>query len=159
MSGNQLKRNVMVSSVVAVLMSVLVMTMPDEFGPMMIGGIAFVLMFVGGLMQSGVLTAPAETSARGRVHPMATATGVDDEDDEQDYPEDDSVTLETGRVKWFDAQKGYGFIVRENGEEAFVHYRNIRGRGHRSLTENQLVRFHVRPNERGPQAMDVSLVK
>lgn len=50
---------------------------------------------------------------------------------------------ETGTVKWFNDAKGYGFIQRGNGADVFVHYRAIRGEGHRSLAEGQQVEFSV----------------
>ncbi len=62
---------------------------------------------------------------------------------------------ETGTVKWFNAEKGYGFITRDAGEDIFVHYSNIRGTGYRSLTEGQRVEFTVGESERGPEAQDV----
>lgn len=62
---------------------------------------------------------------------------------------------ETGRVKWFDSRKGFGFIVRDNGEELFVHFRAIQGRGQRSLKDGQRVRFRVGQGAKGPQAEDV----
>lgn len=62
---------------------------------------------------------------------------------------------ERGTVKWFDAKKGFGFIVRENGEEIFVHYRAIRGDGHRALKDGQPVRFRVGQGEKGLQAEEV----
>ena len=52
-------------------------------------------------------------------------------------------TRETGNVKWFNDAKGYGFIQREDGVDVFVHYRAIRGEGHRSLTEGQQVEYAV----------------
>lgn len=59
---------------------------------------------------------------------------------------------EEGAVKWFNVNKGYGFIVRDNGGEIFVHYRGIKGRGHRMLSEGQRVRFRVAQTDKGPQA-------
>ena len=50
---------------------------------------------------------------------------------------------ERGTVKWFNAAKGFGFITRENGEDVFVHFRSIQGKGHRSLGEGQAVIFSV----------------
>ena len=64
-------------------------------------------------------------------------------------------TREDGTVKWFNATKGFGFLVRTNGEEVFVHYRSIRGSGRRSLRDGQRVRFHVEQTDKGPQAEDV----
>jgi len=65
---------------------------------------------------------------------------------------------EIGEVKWFNVNKGYGFIKRDSGEDVFVHFRAIRGRGHRTLAEGQKVRYHVIENERGLQADDVTVI-
>jgi len=63
---------------------------------------------------------------------------------------------ERGTVKWFNAAKGFGFITRENGEDVFVHFRSIQGKGHRSLGEGQAVIFSVTEGEKGLQAIDVT---
>ncbi|ACR11768.1 cold-shock DNA-binding domain protein [Teredinibacter turnerae T7901] len=68
---------------------------------------------------------------------------------------------ELGTVKWFNnaSARGYGFITRgEESEDIFVHYRNIRGEGYRSLTEGQKVEFELQKGEKGLQAEDVSAV-
>ena len=62
---------------------------------------------------------------------------------------------ESGTVKWFNAAKGFGFITRENGEDIFVHFRSIQGKGHRSLGEGQTVIFEVAESDKGLQAVDV----
>lgn len=62
---------------------------------------------------------------------------------------------EQGRVKWFNATKGFGFVTREQGDDVFVHYRSIRGEGHRTLREGQRVEFVVMKGEKGLQAEDV----
>jgi cold shock CspA family protein len=62
---------------------------------------------------------------------------------------------EIGKVKWFNASKGFGFITREQGDDVFVHYRSIRGEGHRTLREGQRVEFVVMTGEKGLQAEDV----
>jgi CspA family cold shock protein len=62
---------------------------------------------------------------------------------------------ERGTVKWFNSSKGFGFIVRENGEEIFVHFRSIRGEGRRGLRDGQRVNFVVADSNKGPQAEDV----
>lgn len=85
-----------------------------------------------------------------------------DEDDSQ-YDDDEEVIdpndgREDGEVKWFNTNKGYGFITRDNGEDVFVHFRAIRGRGPRMLTEGQIVRYYVIENDRGLQADDVSII-
>lgn len=62
---------------------------------------------------------------------------------------------ETGTVKWFNTTKGFGFISRDQGEDVFVHFRAIRGEGHRVLEEGQRVEFIVARREKGLQAEDV----
>jgi CspA family cold shock protein len=63
---------------------------------------------------------------------------------------------EHGEVKWFNGKKGYGFIVRDNGEEIFVHYREIQGQGRRVLFEGQKVEFRVGEGQKGPEAQEVT---
>ncbi len=63
---------------------------------------------------------------------------------------------EIGTVKWFNAAKGFGFITRENGDDVFVHFRSIQGKGHRSLGEGQRVVFSITEGDKGLQAVDVS---
>lgn len=65
---------------------------------------------------------------------------------------------ETGRVKWFNDQKGFGFIAREHGEDVFVHHRAINATGRRTLHEGQQVEFSVVKGEKGFQAEDVTIV-
>jgi len=62
---------------------------------------------------------------------------------------------ERGKVKWFNVSKGFGFIVKDDGEEIFVHFRSIRGEGRRSLRDGQSVSFVVTQSDKGPQAEDV----
>lgn len=66
---------------------------------------------------------------------------------------------ERGMVKWFNVKKGFGFITRDNGDDVFVHFRSIRGTGHRSLSEGQSVKFSVVDGQKGLQAEDVSVVR
>jgi cold shock protein len=63
---------------------------------------------------------------------------------------------ERGTVKWFNAAKGFGFITRENGEDVFVHFRSIQGKGHRSLGEGQSVIYSIAEWGRGLQAVDIT---
>jgi len=62
---------------------------------------------------------------------------------------------ETGKVKWFNESKGFGFIEREGKEDVFVHFSSIRGDGFKTLREGQEVEFAVGEGEKGPQALDV----
>jgi len=60
-----------------------------------------------------------------------------------------------GKVKWFSAEKGYGFIEREDGGDVFVHFSAIQDEGFKTLTEGQQVEFEIVEGSRGPQAANV----
>ncbi|MBU2708909.1 MULTISPECIES: cold-shock protein [Zooshikella] len=66
--------------------------------------------------------------------------------------------LVTGVVKWFNDEKGFGFIEREGGSDVFVHFRAINGTGRRTLREGQKVTFEVTQGQKGPQAENVTPV-
>jgi CspA family cold shock protein len=72
-----------------------------------------------------------------------------------DGPTESSGERQSGTVKWFNDSKGFGFIGREQGEDVFVHFRAIRGEGHRTLYEGQAVEFTVTNGQKGLQADDV----
>jgi len=74
----------------------------------------------------------------------------------QPKPLNSDNSRETGTVKWFNTNKGFGFITRENGDDVFVHFRSIRGQGHRTLIEGQRVEFSITEGEKGLQAEDVA---
>jgi CspA family cold shock protein len=61
-----------------------------------------------------------------------------------------------GTVKWFNPEKGFGFISRDDGDDVFVHHTAIVGEGYRSLDEGQRVSFDVTPGKKGPQASNVT---
>ncbi len=63
-----------------------------------------------------------------------------------------------GRVKWFNNEKGFGFIEREGGEDVFVHFSAIQGAGFKSLDEGQEVEFDIVKGDRGPQAANVTRI-
>ena len=63
--------------------------------------------------------------------------------------------MATGRVKWFNNSKGYGFIEREEGGDVFVHYSVIQGDGFKSLNEGEKVEFEIAQGAKGPQAINV----
>ena len=69
-----------------------------------------------------------------------------------------SKALATGSVKWFNAEKGYGFISREDGPDVFVHFSAIQGSGYRTLEEGQRVEFDVGPGRKGEEAQNVRVV-
>ena len=64
--------------------------------------------------------------------------------------------MEQGTVKWFNAEKGFGFIERDGGDDVFVHFSAIQGDGFKSLEEGQAVTFDVEEGKRGPQAANVN---
>ena len=67
-------------------------------------------------------------------------------------------TMTTGTVKWFNAEKGFGFIQQESGPDVFVHFRNINSSGFKSLDEGQKVQFTVTQGQKGPQAEEVTII-
>ena len=149
MSGNQLIRSVVVSLLAAFIIPLLLQSVAGiEIGFFTLPVLAIVAVVVllatlAGSWQPGIRVASRNSDS---------GAEVQDDGDAND-------SREVGDVKWFDASKGYGFITRENGDDVFVHFRNIRGRGHRSLNEGQRVRFSVRKSEKGLQAEDVSVVR
>ncbi|RME24248.1 MAG: cold-shock protein [Deltaproteobacteria bacterium] len=66
--------------------------------------------------------------------------------------------MATGRVKWFNDQKGYGFIEQENGEDVFVHFSAIEAEGFKSLKEGEQVEFEVVQGPKGLQARNVKII-
>lgn len=68
--------------------------------------------------------------------------------------------MQEGIVKWFNAEKGYGFIERDDGEgDVFVHFSAINGDGYRTLEQGQRVTFEVTQGQKGPQAANVSVIR
>ena len=66
--------------------------------------------------------------------------------------------MTTGTVKFFNSEKGFGFISREGADDVFVHYSNIQGNGYRSLDEGQRVEFYVAPGRKGEEAQNVRVI-
>lgn len=64
-----------------------------------------------------------------------------------------------GTVKWFNSEKGYGFITAEDGQEVFAHFSNIQEDGYKSLDEGQQVEFEIEVNDRGPQATNIRKIR
>ena len=66
--------------------------------------------------------------------------------------------IKVGKIKWFNNEKGYGFIEGDNGEDIFVHYSAIKQDGYKSLSENQIVEYELLETEKGLQAINVKEV-
>ena len=66
--------------------------------------------------------------------------------------------LTTGTVKWFNSDKGFGFIEQQSGPDVFVHFAQINSGGYKSLDEGQKVQFKVTQGQKGPQAENVSVI-
>ncbi|RLF67445.1 MAG: cold-shock protein [Thermoplasmata archaeon] len=64
-----------------------------------------------------------------------------------------------GKVKWFDARKGYGFIIKDDGTDLFVHYSSIKMDGFKTLREDDVVKYEIVQTDKGEQASDVEIVK
>ena len=67
--------------------------------------------------------------------------------------------MSTGKVKWFNAEKGFGFIIGTDGKDVFVHFSSINAKGYRTLEEGQTVTYDLIESERGKQAANVSVVQ
>lgn len=110
-----------------------------------------------GVLAVAFIAVLVSTSVASSAKPSVAAGQA--QDDEEDYPEDDAEGREQGTVKFFNVKEGWGFITRSEGDDVFVHFRNIRGRGHRSLNEGQKVSFSVGTTDKGLQAEDVSVMR
>ena len=113
--------------------------------------------YVGVLAVAFVTLVIATSVAASSAKPSAAPGDAEAED--EDYPDDDAEGREQGTVKFFNVKEGWGFITRSEGDDVFVHFRNIRGRGHRSLNEGQRVSFSVGTTDKGLQAEDVAVMR
>ncbi|WP_276512562.1 cold-shock protein [Marinobacter daepoensis] len=100
----------------------------------------------------------ASHGSNARKAPRAPNPSNQYDDEEDDFDDSTPEGDEEGTVKWFNVKKGFGFIVRDSGDEIFVHFRAIRGRGRRVLRQGQLVRFDVVEADKGLQADNVSIL-
>ncbi|HEU5124875.1 MAG TPA: cold-shock protein [Verrucomicrobiae bacterium] len=67
--------------------------------------------------------------------------------------------MASGKIKWFDNQKGFGFIAQESGQDVFVHFSSIQQKGFRTLFEGDEVSFEIINSERGPKAQNVQKIR
>ena len=73
-------------------------------------------------------------------------------------PEKREPRMATGTVKFFNDEKGFGFISRDDGDDVFVHFSNIVGTGRRTLHDGDQVEFDIAPGRKGPEAVDVKVI-
>ena len=151
MSGNQIFRSLIASVIAAALIPFLL----NKFAGLTIEFNAPVLIIIFAVVLASCALSGFSASNSSDSNSSARVNGAE-YDDEEEFEDDDR---EHGTVKWFNVSKGFGFITRENGDDVFVHFRNIRGRGHRALSEGQQVKFHTRDSDKGLQAEDVSILR
>jgi len=108
--------------------------------------LAVAAIFIGSLVTARAVRTTAPSASTDTYATPDVAHDVDDD-------------REAGVVKWFNRTKGFGFIIRDSGGEVFVHHRNIRGTGRRSLKDGERVRFSVTPHDKGMQAEQVSVTR
>lgn len=129
--------------IVATLTPLAVLFGATAAGPLMIYALALA---IAGVCISTILVLTKQMARYGSAHDY----------DDEDFGDDED--REAGTVKWFNTSKGFGFISRDQGEDVFVHFRAIRGDGHRVLVEGQRVEFVVARREKGLQAEDVTII-
>ena len=105
------------------------------------------LITLAALIFTSTLVTALVTSNKGKEKPPKTAPNVSNSDNSR----------ESGTVKWFNTSKGFGFITRDAGDDVFVHFRSIRGQGHKTLFEGQRVEFNITEGDKGLQAEDVAI--
>lgn len=143
MSGSQLFKNILISiAAVAVIAAAWQVLGVDNYVGVL--AVAFIAVLVS--------TVVAASGKAGSVSPSNSS-------ESEVYADDDAEGREQGTVKFFNVKEGWGFITRSDGDDVFVHFRNIRGRGHRSLNEGQKVSFSVGTTDKGLQAEDVAVMR
>lgn len=153
MSGNQFIRSLIASAIAAVLIPFLLTKIA---GIEVLYSNISVLIIIFAVTLAACSLSNLGAQASSNTDNNTTLENGAEYDDDDELEDDDR---EHGSVKWFNVSKGFGFITRENGDDVFVHFRNIRGRGHRSLSEGQQVKFHTRDSDKGLQAEDVSILR
>ncbi len=169
-------RTIAILAASAFLLAAAIVEIPSRLWadePLALLAVAFVALFAQGWLGSRVLTsnqpAPAADSRKSNSRPQkktdkrpAKAPAKEQKSRASRETDTPSGPRESGTVKWFNRSKGFGFIVRESGEEIFVHQRSIRSEGsgndqrRPSLRDGQAVNFVVVEREKGQQAEDVT---
>lgn len=143
------------SVIATVTTSIIVSSELNQSASITIFTLTFFAVLIGIIIHTIILQPKTNTKNK----PAANKPAKKAKSSPQSQQADDSAApagpREEGEVKWFNSAKGYGFIIRESGEEIFVHYRSIRGTGRRSLYDGQQVEFSVSEGEKGLQADDV----
>ncbi len=135
-------KTIIASLIISILLSLLAFLVNlSNIFPVLVA--FFIISFMSGCLTSIWITKPASESKPARKATKKTS----------------SAKKETGSVKWFSASKGFGFITRDAGDDIFVHFRSILGKGHRILQEGQRVEFIVTDGSKGLQAEEVSMIK
>lgn len=143
MTGSQLFKNILISiAAVAVIAAAWQVLGVDNYVGVL--AVAFIAVLVS--------TVVASSGKASSVSPSNSS-------ESEVYADDDAEGREQGTVKFFNVKEGWGFITRSDGDDVFVHFRNIRGRGHRSLNEGQKVSFSVGTTDKGLQAEDVAVMR
>ena len=158
---NSTVKNIIVSIILAAITYAIIAFINDTNSPMpasgpdiLVLGIIFIAIFSTTFLPQGTnaiqesnLNAASETASASHTETHADAGS------------DLDLDLETGTVKWFNIKKGFGFITRDQGDDVFVHYRNIQGKGRRTIAEGQKVQFVVIDGDKGLQADQVEAIK
>jgi len=121
--------------------------------------IGFIVFGIAGFLAVVIATKqPARSTSQRASSPSRNQSSNQNYTDDDGYDDNSPEGDEEGTVKWFNVKKGFGFIVRDSGDEIFVHFRAIRGSGRRVLRQGQLVRFSVVDADKGLQADNVSIL-
>jgi cold shock protein len=117
--------------------------------------ISLLLLFIATSLVSQFVAggSPGTSSSAGKTKSKSQSQSQNNSTSESSYSSSDH---ELGTVKWFNVRKGYGFITRDAGDDVFVHFRNIEGKGRRAIEEGQRVSFVVTDGDKGLQADEVS---
>jgi len=107
----------------------------------------------------GGMVSSDKTSPAARQSSSAHHSNNSDDGDDNGFDQPITGDRHSGSVKWFNSNKGFGFITSDDGTDVFVHYRAIRAKGRRRLQEGQEVEFSIIDGDKGPQARDVIILE